>query len=139
MSRRGRKKFVKILSSRIILFLLIIAVAAMAKVTFEKYKEVSKAKSTLKEEEKKTKDVQQKLEKLEAEMKYYQSKEYLESIARKKLNMAKPGEKVIYVIPEEEKVKKEEEQKVDQQKKNKSFWERLKEFLKINKKEEEKK
>lgn len=128
---RKRKKFVRILSSRITLFFLIIAVAAMAKVTFEKYIEVSKAKATLKQEEKKTKEAQQRLEKLETEIQYYQSKEYLESIARKKLNLAKPGEKVIYVIPEEK--QNENEQKAEsQEKKNKSFWERVKEFLKID-------
>ena len=118
---RKKKKFVKILSSKVFLFFLILACAGIVKLTFEKYIEVSKAKVTLETEQQKIKEGEEKNKELKNTLKYLQSKEYLESVAKKKLNLVKPGEKVIYVMPEEE----EKEEKEEKEKK-KSFWESVK-------------
>jgi|YelNatPaOPRAMG01_1025707.scaffolds.fasta_scaffold150980_2 cell division protein FtsB len=130
MAKR-KKKFVRIFSSKLVLFLLIIACAGLAKVTIEKYIEVSKAKATLKGEEKKVKENEEKSKKLEEMINYFQSKEYLESIARKKLNLVKPGEKVIYVIPEKMEAEKKESQTKNNNQNKKNFFEKVKEFLRI--------
>jgi len=130
MAKR-KKKFVRIFSSKLVLFLLIIACAGLAKVTIEKYIEVSKAKATLKGEEKKVKENEEKSKKLEEMINYFQSKEYLESIARKKLNLVKPGEKVIYVIPEKMEAEKKESQTKNNNQNKRNFFEKVKEFLRI--------
>jgi len=130
MAKR-KKKFVRIFSSKLVLFLLIIACAGLAKVTIEKYIEVSKAKATLKGEERKVKENEEKSKKLEEMINYFQSKEYLESIARKKLNLVKPGEKVIYVIPEKMEAEKKESQTKNNNQNKKNFFEKVKEFLRI--------
>ena len=121
---RKQKKFVKILSSKVFLFFLILACAGIVKLTIEKYIEVSKAKATLQTEQERIKEGEDKNKELKNTLKYLQSKEYLEGVAKKKLNLVKPGEKVIYVMPEEE---KEEEKKETEKKK--SFWENVKEIF----------
>lgn len=129
-----RKKFVKTLSSKFFLFCLILAFAGLAKITVEKYIEVDKAKATLNQEQKKIKEGEKKNTELKETLKYFQTKEYFENIAKKKLNLVKPGEKVIYVMPEKE----EEEKKIKEEetkKGEKSFWEKVREFFsKDNKK-----
>jgi cell division protein FtsB len=131
---KKQKKFVKILSSKLFLFVLILLFAGITKITIEKYIEVQKAKATLEEEQKNIKEGEKKSKELEETLKYFQSKEYIESVAKKKLNLVKPGEKVIYVMPEEEKEKEKKEE--EQKEKEKSFWDNLKEiFSKEEKKE----
>ncbi len=130
--KKRRKKFFKVFSSRLFLFLLIIATAGLAKVTVEKYFEVSKAKATLQKEEKKVKEDEGRLKKLEETIESFEDKEYLEKIVRRKLNLIKPGEKVIYVIPE--KVQEEQENSKEKEKKGGiNIFEKIKEFLKIKK------
>jgi cell division protein FtsB len=125
--KKKQKKFVKILSSKVFLFFLILLSAGVIKLTIEKYTEVSKARATLKTEKQKIEEGEKKTEEMKAMLKYLTSKEYIESIAKKKLNMVKQGEKVIYVLPE--KIEKKEKKE-----KKKSFWENVKD--KFNKKEE---
>lgn len=127
---RKRKKFFKVFSSRLFLFLLIIATAGLAKITVEKYLEVSKLKATLQKEEEKVKEDENRLKKLEETIKSFEDKEYLERIVRKKLNLIKPGERVIYVIPEKAKEQKSQENR-EEKKKDKNIFEKIKEFLRI--------
>lgn len=124
---KKQKKFVKIFSSKLFLFVLILLFAGITKITIEKYIEVQKAKATLKEEQENIKKGERKSKELEETLKYFQSKEYIEGVAKKKLNLVKPGEKVIYVMPEEEKEGKEKEE--EQEKQKKSFWESVKEIF----------
>lgn len=121
---RKQKKFVKILSSKVFLFFLILVCAGVVKLTIEKYIDVSKAESFLKEQQEKIKEGEEKNKELKNNLKYLQSKEYLESVVKKKLNLVKPGEKVIYVMPEEE--KKDEKKETENKK---SFWESVKEIF----------
>lgn len=132
---KKQKKFVKILSSKLFLFVLILAFAGLAKITIEKYIEVDKAKATLSEEKNKIKEGEKENKELEEELQYFQSKEYIESVAKKKLNLVKPGEKVIYVLPDEE-VEEKKEEKKKEEKQEKTFWQTLREIFSKEEKEE---
>lgn len=119
-----KKGFFRIFSSKLFLFVLILLFAGIAKITIQKYIEVKGAKDALDKEQKTIQEKEDKNKSLEEKLKYFQSKEYIENVAKEKLNLVKPGEKLIYVLPKEEKEQKEAEQK--EQQKEKSLWESLK-------------
>jgi len=129
-----KKGFFRIFSSKLFLFLLIFLFAGMAKVTIEKYLEASKAKEILGKEQARITEKEKKNKDLEDKLKYFQSKEYIENLAKEKLNLVKPGEKLIYILPKEEKEQKEEELKQKEEKM--SLFESLKGiFIKEEKKD----
>ncbi len=121
-----KKGFFKIFSSKLFLFVLILLFAGLAKITIEKFIEVNKAKEILNKEQQRIAEKEAKNLELKEKLKYFQSKEYLENIAKEKLNLVKPGEKLIYILPKEKKKKKEEELKKEKEKEEMSFWESLK-------------
>jgi len=122
--KKKEKKFIKIFSSKIFLFFLILILAGFSKVCLDKFFEVQEARKIVLEGEEKIEGIELKSKKLEAELKKLQDKKHLENIAKEKLNLARPGEKVIYVLPEEEKKAKEKESR------EKGFWDQLMEIFK---------
>lgn len=120
-----KNSFFKIFSSKIFLFVLILLFAGVAKITIEKFIEVKKAQEIINKEQQNIKEKEEKNKVLEEKLKYFQNKEYLENIAKEKLNLVKPGEKVIYILPKEEKEEKEKELEEKTEEKM-SFWESLK-------------
>jgi len=122
--KKKEKKFIKIFSSKIFLFFLILILAGFSKVCLDKFFEVQEARKIVLEGEEKIKGIELKSKKLEVELKKLQDKKHLENITKEKLNLARPGEKVIYVLPEEE--EKTGEKKTGE----KGFWEQLMEIFK---------
>lgn len=119
---RKEKHFFSIFSSKIFFFFLILILAGIVKICFGKFQELSWAKDILTSQEVKIKEQKERKEKLKRTFEDLQSEEYLMRILKEKLNLVKPGERVIYILPEEEK----KEEVIE----GKSFLERLKNFFK---------
>ena len=81
------------------------------------------AKDALIAEETKIQEEEEKNEGLKKTLEYFKSEDYLERTIKEKLNLAKPGEKVIYVLPEKEDKDSEEYFKKE------GLWEKLKEIF----------
>jgi cell division protein FtsB len=117
--KKSQKKFIKVLSSKVFLFCLLFLFAGLVKITVEKYMEVQSAKATLDGSQERIQSGETKNKKLKETLKHFQSKEYVESIAKEKLNLVRPGEKVIYVLPAKKKPAAKD-------KSSKNFWDSLK-------------
>jgi cell division protein FtsB len=125
MQKKQKQKngFFRVFSSKLFLFLLIIVLAGIGKVTFEKYLSWNQARNTLSTIEKKVQEEKAKSEELNKKVDELQNEEYIERVIKEKLNLAKPGEKVIYILSEEEEGREEEVSK------NEGLWEKLKEIF----------
>jgi cell division protein FtsB len=109
MGAKGRRNFLLLLFSSsffsiILILVLILIWFGFFKVYFQK-KEIAKEIFALEEEIKKLEGERSNLLKT---LEYLKSDFYKEKEAREKLEMQKPGEKVIIILPEEEKEKTEE-------------------------------
>lgn len=120
--KKNRKKrtFLTVFSSKLFLFVLILLLAWMGKMTIEKFISWNHSSGTLAVEEEKIQEEEKKKEEFEKTLEYFESEDYLERTAKEKLNLAKPGEKVIYVLPEKESEEGEESFE------NEGFWKKLK-------------
>ena len=109
MKSRDKKNFLSLLFyssffSIILILILILILFGFFKVHFQK-EEIAKEIFALEEEIKKLEG--ERINLLET-LEYLKSDFYKEKEAREKLEMQKPGEKVIIILPEEEKEKTEE-------------------------------
>ncbi|HOA47681.1 MAG TPA: septum formation initiator family protein [Candidatus Pacearchaeota archaeon] len=95
----------------------------MAKATFDKYVSWRQANSALTEVEEKIQSEQQKSKDLKKEIDEIRSEEYIERVTKERLNLVKPGEKVIYVLPE---TPAEQEESNEEIKTNEGLWEKIK-------------
>lgn len=119
--RKQKKSSGRIFSSKIFLFLLIIIAAGAGKLTFDKYYSWTQAKSDISEVEKEIETEKQKNANLKQQASEAQNNEYLENVIKEKLNLVKPGEKVIYVLPENEEPPAKE--------KEETMWEKVKDIF----------
>jgi len=135
MRRKRKKVYKKKPSSRkngkgflntFLVFILILILGAMLKNLFVKYGEFKKIQEEylarqkeLNLEEKQNKALQEKL-------KLFENEEFLKKEAKEKLNLVELGEKVIYIIKEEE----NEEEKEKQSSQN--LWDTLKSIFERN-------
>ncbi len=125
MRKKQKQKggFWRIFSSKVFLFLIIFIFAGMAKATFDKYVSWRQANSALTEVEEKIQSEQQKSKDLKKEIDEIRSEEYIERVTKERLNLVKPGEKVIYVLPEPP---AEQEESNEEIKTNEGLWEKIK-------------
>jgi len=100
---KKRKNIFAIFSSKLFFFLLIIIFSGVVKLSFDKFREWSWARSTLISQEEKIGRGGEREKDLKNMLDYLQTEGYLIRIVKEKLNLVRPGEKVIFVIPEEEK------------------------------------
>ncbi len=128
MRKKQKQKggFWRIFSSKIFLFLMIFVFAGMAKATIDKYLSWKQVKNTLTAVEENIQSEQQRSENLKKEVNEAQSEEYIERITKERLNLVKPGEKVIYVLPETP----PEQELTEEDKTNEGFWEKIKRIFK---------
>jgi len=120
--KRKKRTFFTVFSSRLFLFVLILVLAWVGKSTIDKFMSWSQAKDALISEETKIQEEEEKNKSLKETLEYLQSEDYLEKTVKEKLNLAKPGEKIIYVLPEED-------ENSGESLKNEGFWEKLKEIF----------
>lgn len=118
----SRKKKKNIFVSKAALFFLIIILAGVINITYEKFKEWYLAKKILIMQEKEIKEAKGRETSLRDSLDYLRSEGYLIRVIKKKLNLVSPGEKVIFVMPEE---KKEDDSVQEQETENINFFEKF--------------
>jgi len=123
-TKRRRNVFSAVFFSRFFFFVLILILAGVAKISFEKFKEWQQAHKILISKEEKIEKQKERKEKLEALLRRLQNEDYLKNITKERLNLVEPEERVIYVLPEKEEREKEESSK------DKGFLEKLREMFK---------
>ena len=121
--KRKKRTFFTVFSSKLFLFVLILVLAWIGKATINKFMSWDQAKSALISEEVKIQEEKERNKELKETLEYFQSEDYLERTIKEKLNLAKPGEKVIYILPEKEDRDSEEYFKKE------GLWEKLKEIF----------
>lgn len=125
MKLRKKNTFLTTFFPKVLCFVLILILAGIVKSSFDKFSNWKEAKNVLALKEETIEKEKEKLNNFKKILDYFQNPEYLERTVKEKLNLVRPGEKVIYVLPpKEEQGKKPPE--------TKSFWERLKEIFKNN-------
>lgn len=113
------KKKKSVFTSRLFCFFLIILLAGAIHVCFKKFEEWRWAEETLTTQEGKIVQEEGKKRRLKDMLDYFLSEGYLIRTIKEKLNLVSPGEKVIFVVPEEE----EEDASQDKESKNSGFLE----------------
>ena len=88
--------------------------------TIEKFISWNRSSATLAVEEEKIQKEREKKEEFEKTLEYFKSEDYLERTAKEKLNLAKPGEKVIYILPQNK------DDDLEDLSENEGIWEKLK-------------
>lgn len=127
--KRKEKKTIKIFSSKFFLFVLILVLAGVSKITFEKVTEWNQVREILTLEEEKIKEKAEKNQMLEETSENLKNEEYLAKTVKEKLNLVDIGEKIIYVLPLPKKENNVEENNSEAKLENKSFWQKLKEIF----------
>ncbi len=111
-----RKKNQNILTSLFISLLLFSVVIFLFMSNFRLYQKRADVSSILHQLEEKTQELEEEKEQIEQQIKEVGSEDFLEKIAREKLNLIKPGEQVVVVKIETE---EEEEEEIEEES---SFW-----------------
>ncbi|MFH0987421.1 MAG: septum formation initiator family protein [Patescibacteria group bacterium] len=101
----GKKKkgAISLFSSKIFFFLLILVLSGLIRVGYDKFREWSFAKKSLASQEEKIEQAKRRRSDLKNLLNYLQSEGYLIRTVKEKLNLVAPGEKIIFVVPEEDK------------------------------------
>lgn len=115
-TRRKKGGALRKISSKIFLLILILLVGGMAKITYSKFIEVREARELLSQKEKKIQEAKERNQQLEEALQYFEGN--LKEVAKQKLNMVEPNEKVMYVFTESE--KEESPQNLDKASKSNS-------------------
>ncbi len=122
--KRLKKKniFLATFFPKVLCFVLILILAGIVKSSFDKFSNWKEAKNILAFKEETIEKEKEKLNNFKKILDYFQNPEYLERTVKEKLNLVRPGEKVIYVLPPKEGQEKKPPE-------TKSFWEKLQEIL----------